>query len=422
MKVLVNINGAQEASEHRLTVSPSDTVGAVKMRLELLEPVAALQGARLIYEGKDLDDNARLSDCGVGEGSSLGLAVAVSAEALAQQLSELLQARGLPIEELGLLYSHRHGATVGDVLRFLGKDAKLSHFLEEKKQFVVEGGRARLQPLVQKPAGVKLVQLLEEEDVPGAEGAKVSVVVKLCTPSAGEVKTKVEVSVGKADTVSTLKERVAEIEMLPFSNIEVIANGSPLNDDQWLSDCTLSNGNSPEVVVRVSEDGLAAQLAGLLVDGGAGRCSSPDELGLRFCYKYGAPVGRALKLLGKTQSIASFLKDRKEFAVQNGCVMLASSKANRSLDDILEAASFLNVGKVDRAVEGSAARATVHLAGLPAGVPEERWLPGLLRSVAAGLGEKLGSQTGGVKVADNSVQVTCDGGAVHELRFVSMAQ
>jgi len=285
---------------------------------------------------------------------------------------------------------------------------------------VVEGGRVRLAAAQQKLPAPKLQQIPEGGKPPSAEGAKVSVVVRLQTPSAGESVTSLGLTIGAADTVMSIKEQIAEAEMIPFSDSEVSLDGKVLGDDQLLMD-SVQTGGRLEVLARATESGLAAQLAGLL-EGRGQRASSPDELSLLFCCKYGAPVTRALKLLGRRESLRSFLSRQEEFIVANGCVMLSSVLGNQVLDTILEAASFLNVHKVDRSVKGGSAKAMVYLAGLPTQC-QERMMPGLLRSVAAGLHERLeGRSIGAIAVAAGAVQVTDQRGAVHELRFASMAQ
>jgi len=310
MKVLVTFKVAEKeaaaARAQSFTVSPDDTASAVKERLAMFEPAAALPGARLLYKGKELNDDVRFTDCGVEEGASLDLVAGTSAQDFAQQLAELLQARDLPLEELGLLYSHRYGATVGQVLKLLGQDGTLSHFLQGSKQFVVEGGRVRAAPAAKTPADSKLLQIPEDAE-PRAKGAKVSVAVRLQTPCVGEVLTNVVLDVGAADTVQTLKERVSEIEMIPFSDKEVLLDGAALEDDRRLLDCGIDDGRSLEMLVRATESGLAGQLAKLL-EGKGQRVMSPDELSLMFCYTYGTPVARALKLLGLKETFRSFLK------------------------------------------------------------------------------------------------------------------
>jgi len=315
VSVAVHVSGkeAAPAIAQSLIVRPEDTAGAVKERLAVLEPAAALPGARLFCAGRELHDETRLADAGVKEGASFDLVAGASVEDFAQQLAELLQAQVLPLEELGLLYSHRHGATTGNVLKLLGRDETLSQFLQGSKQFVVEAGRVRSAAAAGRPAEAALLRIVEDEETPRAEGTKVSVAVRLQTPCAGEVLTDVVLEVGDADTVQTLKEKVSEIEMIPFSDRDVLLDGAVLDDGLRLLDCGINSDSRVELLARATERGLAGQLAKLL-EGRGQRVLSPDELSLLFCYTYGAPVARALKLLGLKESFRGFLQRQGKLA------------------------------------------------------------------------------------------------------------
>jgi hypothetical protein len=61
---------------------------------------------------------------------------------------------------------------------------------------------------------------------------------------------------------------------------------------------------------------LAQQLSGLL----QARDLSADELGLLYCYKYGASVKQALKLLGFEGKLDDFVAKQKILTMNNGCV------------------------------------------------------------------------------------------------------
>jgi hypothetical protein len=78
-----------------LLVGPGDTVAGLRGRVEVAEPLAGVFASKgsVVFEGQTLQDGQRLMDCGVKEGSSLDLVVQISAQALAQQLAELLKAQ-----------------------------------------------------------------------------------------------------------------------------------------------------------------------------------------------------------------------------------------------------------------------------------------------------------------------------------------
>lgn len=92
----------------------------------------------LIYNGKVMRDSSKLSDCGIKESSLLELVVHASEHAFTEQLTDLLQARDLSIEELGLFYSYKNGASVMQALKFIGHEGTLQDFVSNQKQFMME--------------------------------------------------------------------------------------------------------------------------------------------------------------------------------------------------------------------------------------------------------------------------------------------
>merc|ERR1719230_1305879 len=95
-------------------------------------------------DGEVLEASKRLSECGVKDGSSLDFVVRASEASLVKQLTELLKARDLSSDELGLLYCYKHGVSVSQALKTLGHDGKLVDFLKEQKPFQVENGLVSL--------------------------------------------------------------------------------------------------------------------------------------------------------------------------------------------------------------------------------------------------------------------------------------
>jgi hypothetical protein len=80
----------------------------------------------------------------VKEGSSLDLIVKSSDKVLVQQFSELLQARDLTADELGLLYCYKHGVSANQALKMIGHDGKILDFIQKQKSMVLENGRVTL--------------------------------------------------------------------------------------------------------------------------------------------------------------------------------------------------------------------------------------------------------------------------------------
>lgn len=129
---------AEEVNARTLVVGAADSVLSLKQRICAAELIP-FPGGRLLASGEDLDDCWSLNDCGVKEGSSLDFVVWACEEAFAQQLSELLQAGALSLNELGMLYTTKHGATVSGVLKIFGWGEHLADFLKKHQAFSVEG-------------------------------------------------------------------------------------------------------------------------------------------------------------------------------------------------------------------------------------------------------------------------------------------
>lgn len=150
MKVTVNLQVAPKAGAGpadttlAFVVREGETVCSVKERIADAQSVAFPDDQEIVFNGKVLRDDARLADCGVEEGGALSFVVRASEERLVEQLSQLLQARDLLSDELGLLYCYKHGASIKHALAAVGFEGKLQDFLKSKKQFIVESGRVTL--------------------------------------------------------------------------------------------------------------------------------------------------------------------------------------------------------------------------------------------------------------------------------------
>jgi 2'-5'-oligoadenylate synthetase len=93
-----------------------------------------------------------LKNCEVKENASLDFVINASETTLVEQLSQLLQARELSCDELGLLYTYKHGVSVSQALKTLGCTEKLHDFVCKQKEFMVENGRVVLR---QKDTGLQ---------------------------------------------------------------------------------------------------------------------------------------------------------------------------------------------------------------------------------------------------------------------------
>lgn len=451
--------GALHALE--LAVKPQDTVKSIKERISTIEPVP-FPDQDLVLDGKVLEDDVRLAECALEDGSSLDLLVKASEDVLAQQLSDLLQARAISPEELGLLYAHRHGVAAGGALKVIGRKEQLRDFLKWHDSFQLENGLVSYigKSSAGKPtqAAGALGKIPEEGPLCGdgqSEGYfPVHVSVVLQAPSAPDETSSVDLRARDTDTVLGLKERISAAELMPFPDRKLFLGGGELYDQQRLADCGVKDGSSLDFVATASEEAFAQQLVELL----QAQATSINELSLSYSLRHGAAVSRVLKVLGRGERLPGFLERLPQFSVQGGCVRLAAEapasehqnqryvdlhneicsaafrqKAAAALEHtaaLVSHAGCLNVrrvvlsGSVGRgtaALGADDAEAVLFLEGLPP-TGRERWLPGLLSATAATLQAQLSGTDGieAVHAAADSVQVRCQGDFTVSL-FISPA-
>merc|ERR1719265_2098956 len=85
-----------------------------------------------------------LRQCGVQDTACLDFVIKATEDILAQQLGELLQARDLSSDELGLLYCYKHGVNINQALKTIGFTEKFPEFIRKQKQLALENGRVSL--------------------------------------------------------------------------------------------------------------------------------------------------------------------------------------------------------------------------------------------------------------------------------------
>jgi len=454
MKVQVNIKTlASETVTIGLTVAPEDDVQTIKERVALLEPNPFPQ-SDLSLAGAKLPEGKTLAACGVKDGVILDFEAKPSEDALASQLAELLTSRGaLPTEELGLLYTLKHGVTVGVVLQALGKHELLGDFLGKfSKRFSVEGGQAKL--VDEKPkdlparAPVALGKIPEDAAV---QALDIVVDVALELPAGRTRGEELSLRVGASDTVGDLKAMVAAAILVPFAGaLSAIAfGGKDLPDGERLSEAGVGDGARLAFTAHGSEEALSAQLREILASRGPLSRVDLDNL---YCCRYGVGAGEALRMLGWGEKLSAFLQRHPGFWLDGGHVSLseaapvvppcAAAVANRpyldlheelcaddfhakvaegvdALAALLSDGTFLNVRRAapggaavsGTGVPGAAGAEVVLFVGgwPPSG--QENWLHGIAASVASTLAEQLPELLPGVTCA-GGVAVAPGGGAV----------
>jgi len=455
MKVQVNVKTLTgDIVDLNLVAGPEETVQAIKARIALAEP-NPFPDQSLSYKGALLQDDTKLSCCGIEDGGVLDFSAQASEEAFAHQLEELLYSKGaLPVEELGLLYSLTHGVTAGHVLKAVGKDQLLGNFVERlSKRFVVEGSTVKptrtlaAETAELQPSTSKILEKIPEDVAVQNMTVSVSTLVKL--PYASQVDCVADLRVCATDTVLKVKSRIFAATLAPFADQELTFKEKVLDDSRCLVDYGVVNGSHLSFVVNGSEAVLAAQLAALLCAKGS---ASRVELDNMYCCRHGVSATQALQMLGWGEKLNTFLQRQSYFSVKGGCVTLVqdalpaqvpmatddnhkylaldaelcskdlSEKFSQDLDclaETLSAETFLNVSRVEKgggvakgtAIPGApGAELVLLLEGLTIGC-HATWLPSLSKSVAASLNERLCGQNGiaNLSVSGGSVHVSVDG-------------
>jgi hypothetical protein len=133
-------NGSLSTPVDCILYPTKDTVRSVKERFALAQAVPFPE-QDLVLEGRVLDDDMRIVDCGVKNNASLDFVVRATQGTLAQQLAELLDTKPVASAELGFLYSLKFGVSFDEALDVLGIAGQgMEDFaLEQKLLRVVDG-------------------------------------------------------------------------------------------------------------------------------------------------------------------------------------------------------------------------------------------------------------------------------------------
>jgi len=420
VQVLVkNLNkaSAEPTSTLNVNVSSADTALSLKENIASKVCLSSAKNQELTSKGKTISDTQRLVAFGISDGDVLELTFEPSEEVFVKQLSDLLLSskQAISPEELGLLYTHRHGATIKEALASFGKQAEKSFqtFLERQKCIVVEAGLVKCaQPpsdvAPERATGPIEVHVSLQLTVEGAQAKKA-----LLSDDEEDYTLHLDAS----SAVGPTKDLMAASLQVPWPERQLLLSGKQLEDSQSLSEAGATNGCSLILAAKASEAALAEQLGNLLVEQ---KAASVSELGLLYCKKYGATVAQALRTLGLHSNLRRFLESHSRFLLEGGCVRLAdgpqleipsisaSDATPQVVDDLehvlalLSNQSFLNIARIEPSGR-SGKEVTIFVAGLPSQIDRSRLLAGLRAPLAASLESALFE--GGVRVADEEVLV-----------------
>jgi len=387
---------AATAEQLEVTVTPGNTVSDVQERVASLTKTSAFPG-EMLFNGKTLIGNQPLSTLNIAEGDTLEFLIRPSDATFVKQLSALIGKNTVALEELGLLYIHRHGSSIDQVMNALGhNNEKFLPYLESQKCFSLDGGLVKLAQSSDQTSDTCSTQDTEHGLIEVRASVKFYVGRFLVVSNFDDETEEDPISLERSDTVSDAKKILASAHLVPFPDLELTLEGSKLEDHLSLTDAGVKCGASLVLVVHASEAALASQLEDLVRE-----CTalSPNDLGLRYCQRFGTPLCQALRTLGFRGNINRFIESHSRFSLTGGCVTLTDAPLSPTyttfstggwgidlvIDALIETA-FLNVDfirKEEKSVDGAAC-ATVFVKGLPPS-GNGPMLASLQKAIAAGL-------------------------------------
>jgi hypothetical protein len=335
--VVKNLNkNAPTSTTIATTVGPAETALAVQERIGSVMSTLCFPDQKLYFNGNAIPGNQCMSACSIKDGDVLELAFEASEQTLVNQLSALLGEKAMSPEELSLLYSLRHFASVSDVFTALGlTDTKFQAFLGNQKCFSFDGVVVKALAHQKVPVGkahktpqsVTNLCPIQEDKLHGPIGVRVSVEVHMPGKMPEALSEDEDdgldlVRLEPSATVATAKRIISASQQLPFPDCDLLLGQENLDDQLCLNEAGVTNGDRLVLVVRASEASLASQLEELLL----GRVGlSQNELSLHYCQRFGTPVSQALRILGLPGKLGNFLaKQPQKFMTTGGCVTLVN--------------------------------------------------------------------------------------------------
>jgi len=387
----VNLKVASQTkanSNFDLTVNAEETVQSVKDRIAASQLIA-FPDQDLVLDGKVLDDTKTLADYDVQDSNCLDFVIKATEDSLAQQLAGLLQARDLSTDELGLLYCYKHGVSINQALKTIGCTEKFPDFIKKQKQLFTENGRVSLvrSDTKMKPfcAGEEIQKILQENG-------------------------------GRMDIQSLCSKFTQKFNV----SIQSVVNMRPAEFLEKEKDLFSVAGRGQVTLRSAMEE----------------QQKSPKEVQPRTQRQRGEEVksvqARAPVHIDSPKSQAQEGSDSQEYLDLHNTISGRSfnSKVVQILNDIVEVVtekSFLNISEVVKggsvgkgtAISGTTdAEVVFFLKGMPKG-QQSKWLPPLLKAVAAVLTQHLSNEHGveGICPTDDSVHMKVKGCVEVELRF-----
>merc|ERR1719440_1366072 len=145
----------------------------------LLDKVAASQllafpESSLCVDGKRAEPSATLAAAGVTNGSTVDFLLESTVKSLVAQLRDLVRARALTFDELGLLYCYRYGLSLNQALKTLGITGTLKDLVAEHTDFELSKGKVGLLKAAEPEAAAPVATVAAVLQAPKAEKAVAS--------------------------------------------------------------------------------------------------------------------------------------------------------------------------------------------------------------------------------------------------------
>lgn len=372
-------------SKFDLTVGPFDTIASVKDRLAGLQMIP-FPDQELVLNGEVLPDGSKLAQCGVKEGAALEFVVKASDATLVEQLMELLQARDLSADELGLLYCYKHGVAMNQALKMLGIDGKLQDFLKGQKKFHMEGGRVTL---VREDTSLKPFSVNEEIIRLLKANAGSMEIKDLCSKFAQKFNVNISSLLGARPVEYFAKER----------DIFVLNGRGSVSLKSMVGEKAANPRKETPAATVSLPPGLAAQNDDVELD----EPWTPSNE--QYLELHNRISSRAFN-----SKVVQFLGDVVDLICQNLFLTVNHHVKSGS------------VGRGTAITGCTDAEVVFFLEGLPP-IGHDKWLPSLLKSVSGILQEHLGrkSNVEGIQLVEDCVQLRMTDFSV-DFRFCPMFQ
>jgi len=391
MKVQVNLKVASQtkaSSNFDFTVNAEETVQSVKDRIAASQLIA-FPDQDLVLNGKTLDATKTLADYDVEDSNSLDFVINATEDSLVQQLSELLQARDLTSDELGLLYCYKHGVSINQALKTVGYTEKFPDFIKKQKQLLLENGRVsfvrsdtKMKPFC---ASDEIKKILQEN------GGRMDI-QSLCS----KFTQKFNVSIQSVVSMRPAEFLEKEKDLFAVAGRGQVTLRSAFGEQQK------SEAPSQPRAQRQQRDEVKAVQARAPVDS--------DESDTRV-----AESSDSQEYLDLHNTISGRSFNSKVAQTLNDIVEVVTEKSFLNISQVVKGGS---VGKGTAITDTTDAEVVFLLKGMPAG-QQSKWLPPLLKAVAAVLTEHLkdGHGVEGICTTDDSVHMKVKGCVNVDLRF-----